>query len=130
MTALIEAAREARERAYAPYSEYQVGAALRTADGAVYTGGNIEVVNYSNTIHAEEVALMKAVDAGDRSFDAIAISTSSLSGDPPCGMCLQTLTEFCQPDLRILSETEAGHEEHLLREVLPGGMPPSELQDS
>lgn len=130
MTALIEAARDARERAYAPYSEYQVGAALRTTDGTVYTGGNIEVVNYSNTIHAEEVALMKAVDAGDRSFDAIAISTSSRSGDPPCGMCLQTLTEFCEPDLRILSETDDGHEEVRLREALPGGMPPSELQDT
>lgn len=129
MTPLVEAARDAKARAYAPYSEYQVGAALRTDEGTVYTGGNIEVVNYSNTIHAEEVALMKAVDAGDRSFDAIAISTQSLSGDPPCGMCLQTLTEFCPPDLVIRSETESGYEEIELQDALPGGMPPSELQD-
>jgi cytidine deaminase len=129
MTTLLEAARDAKARAYAPYSGYQVGAALRTEDGTVYTGGNIEVVNYSNTIHAEEVALMKAVDAGDRSFDAIAISTHSLSGDPPCGMCLQTLTEFCPPELLILSETESGHEEMELRDCLPAGMPPSELQN-
>lgn len=129
MTALIEAAREAKARAYAPYSEYRVGAALRTDDGQVYTGENIEVVNYSNTIHAEEVALMKAVDAGERAFEAIAISTGSLSGDPPCGMCLQTLTEFCPVALRILSETETGHEEMRLGEALPGGMPPSELQN-
>lgn len=128
MTALIETAREAKARAYAPYSEYQVGAALQTADGTVYSGGNIEVVNYSNTIHAEEVALMKAVDAGERAFEAIAISTSTRSGDAPCGMCLQTLTEFCQPDLKILSETKSGHEEMRLGEALPGGMPPSELQ--
>lgn len=129
MTALIESARQAKERAYAPYSEYSVGAAIRTADGTVYTGGNIEIVNYSNTIHAEEVALMKAVDAGERAFEAIAISTKTRSGDTPCGMCLQTLTEFCDPDLQILSETVSGHEEMRLGDVLPGGMPPSELQE-
>lgn len=127
MHELIDAARDAMERAYAPYSEYEVGAALRAVEDAVYTGCNVEFVNFTNTRHAEEVALLKAVNAGERSFDAIAVTSTGLSGRPPCGMCLQSLTEFCEPDLRILADAGDEVREYTLEEALPGGMPTEAL---
>ncbi|MGM0448768.1 MAG: cytidine deaminase, partial [Methanobacteriota archaeon] len=87
MDELIAAARDALEAAHVPYSEYRVGAALRTADGTVYTGCNIENANYSNSLHAEEVALAEAVKAGHREFDRIAVSSCVRDGVTPCGMC-------------------------------------------
>ncbi|MEF8784529.1 MAG: cytidine deaminase [Haloarculaceae archaeon] len=95
MHELVETAREARADAYAPYSEYTVGAALRTADGTVFTGCNVENANYSNSLHAEEVALGTAVAAGHREFDELAVSSGEQDGVTPCGMCRQTLAEFC-----------------------------------
>lgn len=115
---LIEQARTARDDAYAPYSEFSVGAAIRCNDGTVYHGANIENINFTNTTHAEQVALHKAVNDGHRSFDAIAISCS---GDPapPCGLCRQSLSEFCQDDLGILVEDLGSF---TLGELLPGSM--------
>ena len=95
MQELIDAARDAHEAAYAPYSEYAVGAALRTADGTVFTGCNVENANYSNSLHAEEVAVGSAVTAGHREFDALAVVSAAEDGVTPCGMCRQTLAEFC-----------------------------------
>jgi cytidine deaminase len=95
MQDLLEAARDARDPAYAPYSEYAVGAALRTTDGTVFTGCNVENANYSNSLHAEEVAVGAAVAAGHREFDALAVSSGEQDGVTPCGMCRQTLAEFC-----------------------------------
>ena len=92
---LIDAARSAHDAAYAPYSEYAVGAALRTADGTVFTGCNVENANYSNSLHAEEVAVGSAVAAGHREFDALAVVSGAEDGVTPCGMCRQTLAEFC-----------------------------------
>ena len=89
-TELLERARAAVERSYAPYSEYRVGAALATADGTVFTGCNVENANYSNSVHAEELALSKAVAAGHRSFDRIAVSSDRRDGVTPCGMCRQS----------------------------------------
>ena len=77
MDALLSEARDALDDSYAPYSEYQVGAALRTDDGAVYTGCNIENANYSNSLHAEEVALGKAVSDGHRSFERLAVTSAA-----------------------------------------------------
>lgn len=82
---LIEAARDALDDAHVPYSEYRVGAALRTADGTVYTGCNIENANYSNSLHAEEVALAEAVKNGHREFDRIAVTSGVRDGVTPCG---------------------------------------------
>ena len=98
---LLDAAREARTAAYAPYSEYTVGAAIRTADGTVFTGCNVENANYSNSLHAEEVAVGGAVAAGHRDFDALAVSSGAEDGVTPCGMCRQTLAEFCGDDFPI-----------------------------
>jgi len=98
---LVAEARSALERAYVPYSEYPVGAALLTDDGQVYTGANIENANYSNSLHAEEVALARALMEGHRGFAAVAVASGARDGVTPCGMCRQTLAEFCEADLPV-----------------------------
>jgi cytidine deaminase len=122
MSELLEAAREALDAAYAPYSEYAVGAALRTADGSVYTGCNIENANYSNSLHAEEVALGSAVRDGHREFDRIAVSSAAEDGVTPCGMCRQSLAEFCDESFVVVCEgdgSDDGPIEYELGELLP-----------
>jgi cytidine deaminase len=120
---LVERARAVQERAYVPYSDYRVGAALRTADGSVYEGCNIENANYSNSLHAEEVALAEAVKDGHREFDRIAVSSGARDGVTPCGMCRQTLAEFCGADLTVLCD-EGGDETsvYTLGELLPAAI--------
>lgn len=115
---LLKHARNAREQAYSPYSEFSVGAALQCSDGTIYKGANIENVNLTNTVHAEQVALHKAVFDGKRDFEAIAIS---LSGDPvpPCGLCRQSLSEFAEADLDVIVEDLGTY---TLSELLPGSM--------
>ena len=127
-TELIDAARAAVEQSYAPYSEYHVGAAIATADGAVFSGCNIENANYSNSVHAEELALSKAVEAGHRSFDRIAVSSARRDGVTPCGMCRQSLAEFCGDDLRIICDGPNGRVEYTLGELLPETITASHLQ--
>ncbi|QSG06507.1 cytidine deaminase [Halapricum desulfuricans] len=119
MERLIERARDALSDSYAPYSEYRVGAAIRTADGTVFTGCNIENANYSNSVHAEELAISKAVQAGHRAFDAIAVASSERDGVTPCGMCRQTLAEFCGDDLAIHCDEGDEHSTYTLGELLP-----------
>ncbi|MCU4716695.1 cytidine deaminase [Halapricum hydrolyticum] len=117
---LLERAREAIDTSYAPYSEYRVGAAIRTADGTVFTGCNIENANYSNSVHAEELAISKAVEAGHREFGAVAVASSERDGVTPCGMCRQTLAEFCDDDLAIYcDEGDGEHSTYTLGELLP-----------
>jgi cytidine deaminase len=108
--ALLAAAREAVEAAYAPYSDYAVGAALRTADGTVFTGCNVENANFTDSLHAEAVALGSAVAAGHRSFEALAVSSAARDGVLPCGSCRQTLAEFCGADFPVLVEPVDGDE--------------------
>ena len=90
--ALIQMAIESRQRAYAPYSNYRVGAALLTASGRIFTGVNVENAAYPTTICAERVAVFKAVSEGERDFQAIAVVTEN--GGTPCGSCRQVLAEF------------------------------------
>ncbi len=118
MQELLAAAREAYEAAYIPYSGYAVGAALRAADGAVYTGCNVENANYSNSLHAEEVAVGSAVADGHRSFEALAVSSAARDGVTPCGMCRQTLTEFCGEDFPVVCDGD-DPTTHRLGELLP-----------
>jgi len=106
MDDLIEAARDATADAYVPYSEYPVGAAIETADGSVFTGCNIENANYSNSMHAEEVALSKAVSAGHTEFSRLAVTSDARDGVTPCGMCRQTLAEFCTEDFTVVCDGE------------------------
>ena len=123
MESLIEAARDALANAHVPYSEYRVGAALRAADGSVYTGCNIENANYSNSLHAEEVAVAKAVTSGHDAFDRLAVSSGVRDGVTPCGMCRQTLAEFADGNLVIVCD-EGGDaaSEYTLGELLPASI--------
>jgi cytidine deaminase len=89
---LIDFANEARKRAYVPYSNYRVGAALRTKSGRIYTGVNVESAAYPTTMCAERVAVYKAVSEGEREFEVIAVVTDN--GGSPCGGCRQVLAEF------------------------------------
>ena len=117
---LVERAREAAGQAHVPYSEYRVGAALRTVDGEVFVGCNIENANYSNSLHAEEVAVAEAVKNGHREFDRLAVTSDARDGVTPCGMCRQTLAEFCDDDLTVVcDEGDDRTAEYTLGELLP-----------
>jgi len=119
MDELLAAARDALSKAYVPYSEYAVGAALETADGTVFTGANIEIANFSNSLHAEEVALARAMMEGHRDFDRIAVASAAEDGVTPCGMCRQTLAEFAGEEFTVIVEGDEGPEAHQLAALLP-----------
>ena len=123
---LVQAAVDAAEFAYIPYSNYAVGAALRASDGTIYGGCNVENAAYPATICAERVALVKAISEGQRQFDAIAVVTPN--GGSPCGVCRQMLYEFA-PDLRVILATSAGEVvyEGVLSDLLPRGFGPESL---
>ncbi|WP_254534826.1 cytidine deaminase [Halomarina litorea] len=116
---LVERARGALDAAYVPYSEYRVGAALETADGAVYTGCNVENANYSNSLHAEEVAIAEAVKNGHTEFSRIAVTSGARDGVTPCGMCRQTLSEFCEAEFTVLCDEGDDVSEYSLGELIP-----------
>lgn len=123
---LIRQALEIRERAYAPYSGYQVGAALLTESGNVYTGINIENAAYPVSICAERTAVFKAVSDGERAFRAIVVATENAGS--PCGSCRQVLSEFGLDTLVLLVDSEgAVHEETTVRGLLPYAFQPSDL---
>ena len=124
---LLERARGAVETSYAPYSEYRVGAALETSDGTVFTGCNVENANYSNSVHAEELALSKAVEAGHRNFSRIAVSSGARDGVTPCGMCRQSLSEFCADELRVICEGGDDPVVFALGELLPRAIEQEDL---
>ncbi|MDS0281719.1 cytidine deaminase [Haloarcula onubensis] len=128
MDDLLDAARSALESAYTPYSEYRVGAAIETTDGTVYTGCNVENANYSNSLHAEEVAIGTAVSDGHQSFARLAVTSAKRDGVTPCGMCRQTLAEFCDDDFRIYTEGSDGPVEYTLGELLPTTITPEHLE--
>lgn len=122
MNDLVEAARDALENAHAPYSKFFVGAAIRTADGSVFTGCNIENSNYSNSLHAEEVALSAAIKRGYRDFEAIAVTSGERDGVTPCGLCRQTLAEFCDGEFVVYTDHGDTTREYTLAELLPEPM--------
>ena len=103
---LIKLAEQAREKAYAPYSSFFVGAALLCADGSVYTGCNVENASFSPTCCAERVAIFKAVSEGQSQFEAIAV-VGGKDGckEPcyPCGVCRQVMREFCDDGFRVIT---------------------------
>lgn len=120
---LTEKAKQAMALAYAPYSGFQVGAALLCADGTVYTGCNIENAAYSPTLCAERTAFAKAVSDGKREFTAIAVCGGKggrITGlCTPCGVCRQVMAEFCKGDFRILLVKPEGCEIRTLAQLLP-----------
>jgi len=117
-TELIKTAKDAAGKAYAPYSHFQVGAALLCSDGRVFTGCNIENASYSLTMCAERVALYKAVSEGVKDFCAIAIITASGDEALPCGACLQVLQELA-PHIKIIVEEEGRPKSFTLDKLLP-----------
>jgi len=129
MDELIEAARDVQDRAHVPYSEYRVGAALETEDGEVFVGCNLENANFSNSLHAEEVAIAEAVKKGHREFTRLAVSSDRRDGVTPCGMCRQTLSEFCADDLVVLCDDGEGDvTEYTLGELLPNTITEATLE--
>ena len=106
-SSLVKAAGEARTKAYAPYSEFAVGAALQTKPGHVHAGCNVENLSFGLTLCAERSAIAAAVSAGDRDFVAIAIVADSKQPPLPCGACRQVLAEF-NPKLTVISATVSG----------------------
>ena len=100
-TQLVEKAIEAKERAYAPYSKFPVGAALLTEDNKLYQAANVENASYGLTICAERNAVAKAIFEGERKFKAIAVAGNTDDFLPPCGACRQVLLELCGKDLDV-----------------------------
>ena len=116
---LIDAARSARLHAHAPFSRFQVGAALLTKEGRVFTGCNVENATYGLTVCAERVAIWKALSEGVRRFAAVAVVTGADDPTPPCGACRQILWEFAG-DVPIVSATEGGRRKrYRLSEIFP-----------
>ena len=123
---LILKAREAKKHAYSPYSKFQVGAAILTEDGQIFTGCNIENISYGATNCAERTAIFKAISDGHKSFKAIAISSSMAPKKPiyPCGICRQVLSEFC-PEMIVYIDGD--DKEYLLSNLLPKSFNESQM---
>jgi len=125
---LLRMANEAMDRAYAPYSNFKVGACLKGATGAYYLGCNIENAAYSPTNCAERTALFKAVYEGERAFDALAVVSSGDLLTPPCGVCRQVLAEFCSPDMPVICANRSGkYQIYALGDLLPFAFNPDHL---
>ena len=135
MKELVLKAIKAMEQAYTPYSHFQVGAALLTEEGRIYTGCNIENAAYTPTNCAERTAFFKAVSVGERNFKAIAIVGGKdgvlTTYTPPCGVCRQVMMEFCNPKtFRIfLAKSTEEIRKMTLEELLPQGFGPMDLKE-
>ncbi|MCB8918718.1 MAG: cytidine deaminase [Pseudomonadales bacterium] len=127
-TTLIQAAQAIRQRAYAPYSHYAVGAALLASDGQIYTGVNVENASYGLTNCAERTAVFKMVTAGVRQILAVAVATDN--GGSPCGACRQVLVEFAA-DVPVYLVNNAGHSRDTsLYALLPDHFGPEHLHSA
>ena len=116
---LIDAARGVRDRAHAPYSNFQVGAAVEAEDGTVYTGCNVESASYGLTVCAERVAIWKGVSEGAKKFGRIAVVVDTEDLTPPCGACRQVIWEFCGDVPVTLSNLKGKTETLQMSELLP-----------
>ena len=127
---LIAAATLARENAFAPFSKFQVGAALETADGVIIPGCNVESASYGLTMCAERVAIFRGVADGFRCFTRVAVVTDTPTPTPPCGACRQLLWEFA-PDAEVLLANLAGDVARwTVRDLIPGAFDATQLGES
>ena len=126
---MLRMANEARDRAYAPYSNFRVGACLKGATGAYYLGCNIEHAAYSPTNCAERTAMFKAVYEGERQFDALAIVWDGENPAVPCGVCRQVLAEFCDPEMPVICANRKGeYKIFAMGDLLPDAFLPEDLK--
>jgi cytidine deaminase len=123
---LVAQAIRAREHAYAPYSNYKVGAALLGKSGRVYTGCNVENAVYPLCICAERTAVVKAVSEGERAFVALAVATEN--GGSPCGSCRQVLREFGKKILVLIADVEGNYRETQVADLLPDSFSAKDLE--
>lgn len=124
---LIQAAQAARKHAYAPYSNFAVGAALQTKSGELFTGVNVENASYGLTLCAERSAVVSAVSAGHQDFSVIAVVADTKGPVSPCGACRQVLSEFGLEWRVILSNTKNEAQELTVGDLLPGAFDKREL---
>ena len=115
---LINKAKNAREHSYSPYSRFKVGAALKTKNGMVFTGCNIENSSYSLSICAEREAIFKAISAGERDLDTIAVVTDSDKLTTPCGACRQVMWEFSKDMTIVVANLKGKKKEFKIKELL------------
>jgi cytidine deaminase len=124
---LIDLANEVRRRAYAPYSNYNVGAALRTRSGRIFTGVNVENAAYPTTMCAERVAIYKAISEGEREFDVLAVVTPN--GGSPCGSCRQVMAEFGLETIILIGDGEGRLlQQTTVADLLPAAFTPDHLK--
>jgi cytidine deaminase len=116
---LIEAAKHARMQSVAPFSNFQVGAVVRTAGGKVYTGCNVESARYGLTVCAERVAIWKALSEGERQFTDLAVVADTETLTPPCGTCRQIIWEFARGAKIVFANLEGKTEEFHIADLLP-----------
>src|SRR5215204_5823092 len=116
---LVAAATDVREKAYAPYSNFKVGAAVETDEGNIYTGCNVESASYGLTVCAERVAIWKGISRGEKRFGRIAVVVDTEELTPPCGVCRQIIWEFCGDVPVILSNLHGKSETVQMSELLP-----------
>ena len=125
---LVRLALEVQARAYAPYSKFHVGSAVRAADGRIFTGANVENASYGLCVCAERSAIVAAISAGARELVEIAVATSTSPPVAPCGLCRQMLAEFAS-DLPITLANDKGERlSTTLRELLPHAFTPDDLR--
>ncbi len=125
--ALIDLANTARQRAYAPYSNYPVGSSLRTKTGRVFTGVNVENASYPQTMCAERVAIFKAVSEGEKEFEVITVVTDN--GGSPCGGCRQVMAEFGLDTIVLMVDGNGKLvKQTTVRELLPEAFTPEKLK--
>lgn len=128
MKKVIDEAKAAREKAYAPYSHFKVGAALLTKDGKIYQGCNIENASYSVTNCAERTAIFKAYSEGERRFAMLAVVADTPRPVPPCGACRQVLSELCPGDMQVvLANMHGDMKVYTVEELLPGAFSAEDL---
>jgi cytidine deaminase len=116
---LVAQAKQSRENAHAPFSNFRVGAAVRANSGRIFGGCNVENATYGLTVCAERIAIFKAISEGERGFDAIAVSTDTDTLTPPCGACRQIIWEFCGDVPVILSNLKGKIETIQMRDLFP-----------
>jgi len=125
---LIKKAMEMKERAYAPYSKFKVGAALLAKSGKIYGGCNVENASYGLSVCAERVAIFKAVSEGEREFEKLAVVTDLDEPAAPCGMCRQVMIEFGDFEVIMVSRDGSKIERKKVSELIPKAFTPSHLK--